>query len=62
MNVKFLISYDGSLYKGSQKQPDKNTIEDKLLDAFKRINIERVVFHQWLNFCHSARLNGNIRC
>ncbi len=40
MNVKFLISYDGSLYKGSQKQPDKNTIEDKLLDAFKRINID----------------------
>lgn len=40
MNVKFVISYDGSLYKGSQKQPNKQTIEDKLLQSFKRINIE----------------------
>ncbi|MBU3015780.1 tRNA pseudouridine(38-40) synthase TruA [Poseidonibacter lekithochrous] len=40
MNLKFLISYDGSLYKGSQKQPNKQTIEDKLLQAFKRINID----------------------
>ncbi|MAD42859.1 MAG: tRNA pseudouridine(38-40) synthase TruA [Arcobacter sp.] len=39
MNLKFLISYDGSLYKGSQKQPNGQTIEDKLLHAFKRINI-----------------------
>ena len=40
MNIKFLISYDGSLYKGSQKQPNNQTIEDKLLQSFKRINIE----------------------
>jgi len=40
MNLKFLISYDGSLYKGSQKQPNNQTIEDKLLNAFKRINID----------------------
>lgn len=40
MNAKFLISYDGSLYKGSQKQPNRQTIEDKLLLAFKRINID----------------------
>ncbi|KAB7886686.1 tRNA pseudouridine(38-40) synthase TruA [Poseidonibacter ostreae] len=40
MNLKFLISYDGSLYKGSQKQPNNQTVEDKLLKAFKRINIE----------------------
>ena len=40
MNLKFLISYDGSLYKGSQKQPNNQTIEDKLLQAFKRINID----------------------
>ena len=39
MNVKFIISYDGSLYKGSQKQPDVLTIEDELLLAFKNINI-----------------------
>ena len=40
MNIKFTISYDGSLYKGSQKQPNNQTIEDKLLLAFKRINID----------------------
>jgi len=39
MNIKFTISYDGSVYKGSQKQPDVLTVEDKLLEAFKRINI-----------------------
>ena len=40
MNLKFLISYDGSLYKGSQKQPNMQTIEDKLLLSFRRINID----------------------
>ncbi len=40
MNVKFTISYDGSLYKGSQRQPEKNTVEDELLKVFKRINID----------------------
>jgi len=40
MNIKFTISYDGSLYKGSQKQPNNQTVEDKLLLAFKRINID----------------------
>ena len=40
MNAKFIVSYDGSLYKGSQKQPNRQTIEDKLLLAFKRINID----------------------
>jgi tRNA pseudouridine38-40 synthase len=40
MNLKFVISYDGSLYQGSQKQPNGLTIEDKLLFAFKKINIE----------------------
>ena len=40
MNLKFLIAYDGSLYQGSQKQPNGITIEDKLLNAFKKINIE----------------------
>ena len=39
MNVKFIISYDGSLYKGSQKQPTVSTIEDELLLAFKNMNI-----------------------
>ena len=40
MNLKFVISYDGSLYQGSQKQPNGLTVEDKLLKAFKKINIE----------------------
>ncbi len=40
MNVKFNISYDGSLYKGSQRQPEGGTVEDELLKVFKRINIE----------------------
>ncbi|MFK2823906.1 tRNA pseudouridine(38-40) synthase TruA [Malaciobacter sp. WC5094] len=40
MNLKFNISYDGSIYKGSQKQPEGGTIEDELLKVFKRINID----------------------
>ncbi|MDZ7817689.1 MAG: tRNA pseudouridine(38-40) synthase TruA [Aliarcobacter sp.] len=40
MNLKFVIAYDGSLYQGSQKQPNGLTVEDKLLKAFKKINIE----------------------
>lgn len=40
MNVKFNISYDGSVYQGSQRQPNGLTVEDALLRAFKRINIE----------------------
>lgn len=40
MNAKFTISYDGSLYQGSQRQPNGLTIEDALLKAFKRINIQ----------------------
>ncbi|MBU0923729.1 tRNA pseudouridine(38-40) synthase TruA [bacterium] len=40
MNLKFVVAYDGSLYQGSQKQPNGLTVEDKLLKAFKKINIE----------------------
>ena len=40
MNLKFEIAYDGSSFFGSQKQPNKNTIEDELLKAFKTLNIE----------------------
>ncbi len=40
MNLKFVIAYDGSLFQGSQKQPNGLTVEDKLLKAFKKINIE----------------------
>lgn len=37
--IKLTISYDGSLYNGSQIQPDVETIHSKLDDAFKLINI-----------------------
>lgn len=40
MNLKFVCAYDGSLFQGSQKQPNKNTIEDELLKAFKTLNIQ----------------------
>ena len=34
MNLKFKVAYDGSLFLGSQKQPNRQTIEDELLKAF----------------------------
>ena len=40
MNLKFTISYDGSYFFGSQKQPNKNTVEDELLKVFKTFNIK----------------------
>ncbi|WP_228711082.1 tRNA pseudouridine(38-40) synthase TruA [Aliarcobacter trophiarum] len=40
INLKFTISYDGSSFLGSQKQPSKITVEDELLRAFKSINID----------------------
>ena len=40
MNLKFTISYDGSSFFGSQKQPSKTTVEDELLRAFRSINID----------------------
>lgn len=40
MNLKFVVAYDGSSFNGSQKQPDKNTVEDELLKVFKRLNID----------------------
>ncbi|WP_368030339.1 tRNA pseudouridine(38-40) synthase TruA [Arcobacter sp. s6] len=40
MNLKFVIAYDGSLFQGSQKQLNGLTVENKLLKAFKEINIE----------------------
>lgn len=39
MNVKITVAYDGSVYKGSQRQPNKLSVEDKLLEAFKSLNI-----------------------
>lgn len=40
MNIKVTISYDGSSYLGSQRQPNKMSVEDKLIEAFENINIK----------------------
>ena len=39
-NLKFTISYDGSAFFGSQKQPNQNTVEDELLRVFKTFDID----------------------
>jgi tRNA pseudouridine38-40 synthase len=39
MNLKITVSYDGSTYKGSQRQPNKKSVEDKLICAFESINV-----------------------
>ena len=44
MNVKFTISYDGTLYQGSQSQPNGLSVEDRLQKAFKEININTKIF------------------
>lgn len=40
MNVKITISYDGFSYQGSQRQANKKSVEDKLIEVFKLLNIE----------------------
>ena len=40
INIKLVISYDGTLYNGSQIQPDKPTIQAKLQEIFKLLNID----------------------
>ena len=40
MNIKITISYDGFHYQGSQRQPNKRSVEDKLIEVFKILNIE----------------------
>ncbi|PLY06412.1 MAG: tRNA pseudouridine(38-40) synthase TruA [Arcobacter sp.] len=39
MNAKFIISYDGTSYQGSQTQPNGQSVEDKLQEVFKSLNI-----------------------
>ncbi|MEA1913785.1 MAG: tRNA pseudouridine(38-40) synthase TruA [Campylobacterota bacterium] len=39
MTIKLTIMYDGSKYNGSQKQPEKNTVEDCLIEALVNLNI-----------------------
>ncbi|MFA7084834.1 MAG: tRNA pseudouridine(38-40) synthase TruA [Arcobacteraceae bacterium] len=40
MNVKITISYDGFEFNGSQTQPQKNAVEDRIVEAFKRLNVD----------------------
>jgi tRNA pseudouridine38-40 synthase len=40
MNTKFTISYDGTLYQGSQIQPNGKSVENKLQEAFLSLNIK----------------------
>lgn len=40
MNVKVTLSYDGSKYLGSQRQPNKQSVEDKILEVLDSLNIE----------------------
>ncbi|WP_298751594.1 tRNA pseudouridine(38-40) synthase TruA [uncultured Arcobacter sp.] len=40
MNVKITISYDGFSYQGSQRQPNKKSVENKLIEVFNLLNIE----------------------
>ncbi len=40
MNFKITISYDGFEYNGSQTQPEKTSVEDKIVEVFKRLNVD----------------------
>jgi len=40
MKIKFTVSYDGSLYYGSQRQPNHITIQSKIEEVFKLLNID----------------------
>lgn len=53
MNIKITLAYDGSCFNGSQKQPNKNTVQDKLDEIFKVIGI-----NEKINF--SGRTDKNV--
>ena len=40
MNIKMIISYDGSAFNGSQTQPDKTAVADRIYEALNSVNIE----------------------
>lgn len=43
MKIKITLCYDGTIYNGSQIQPDVPTIQSKLLEVLKLININTVL-------------------
>ncbi len=44
LNAKFTLVYDGTLYQGSQSQPNGLSVEDALQRAFKELNINTKIF------------------
>ena len=44
LNAKFTLVYDGTLYQGSQSQPNGLSVENALQKAFKEININTKIF------------------
>jgi len=40
LRVQAIISYDGSKFLGIQSQPHKNTVQDKIESALKKLNID----------------------
>lgn len=45
MRYLMTFSYDGTLYNGYQKQPNKNTIQDKIEEALSKITSSKVTIH-----------------
>lgn len=41
-NLRFVVSYDGTMYSGFQTQPDGNTIQDKLESVIAKLTGEQI--------------------
>jgi len=41
-NLRFIVTYDGTMYSGFQTQPEGNTIQDKIEEAIMNLTGERV--------------------
>ena len=44
-NIKLIIAYDGSNYKGWQKQPNEVTIQDEIQKCLSRITNEEIIIN-----------------
>ncbi len=45
MRYLMTFSYDGTNYNGYQKQPNKNTVQNKIEEALERITNEKITIH-----------------
>lgn len=43
--IKCIVSYDGSMFLGYQKQPSKKTVQDAIEDALYLVTKEKIVIH-----------------